>query len=375
MKKMLFISNITNRITNFSLPSIEASQTLGYEFHLAANCSGFTDDTSMYNVKIHHIDLVRNPFSLKNVKAYKQMLALLKEENFDFIHCNTPIGGLLGRLCGKKQGVPKIIYTAHGFHFYKGAPLLKNILYKTAEMWLAHYTDAIITINQEDFKAAQEFKLRDNGNVYYIPGVGIDNLLIKEAKSNRQEISNEIGINSDTVLIISVGELNDNKNNKVIIKALGKLQNPNLHYILCGEGEKKDELYNIAKKYNIEQNIHFLGYRTDVYQLLNSSDIFVMPSYREGLSRSIMEAMSAGLPCIVSNIRGNVDLVEEHENGYLCEPDDIDCFAKAIDILVTNNELRERMSANNMRKVEAFNIENVKKCILDTYSEVLSDIK
>ena len=174
MKKILFISNISKKITNFSIPSIIAAQSLGYEFHLAANYSAFDDDASKYNVKIHHLDLARNPFSVKNIRAYKQLVNLIQEEEFDVIHCNTPTGGVLGRLCGKKAKVKKIIYSAHGFHFYNGAPLINNTLFKWVERWLAHYTDAIITINKEDFEAAQKFRLRNGGKVYYVPGVGVD---------------------------------------------------------------------------------------------------------------------------------------------------------------------------------------------------------
>ena len=224
-KKILFVSNISNRITNFSLPSIHAAHSLGYEFHMAANYSNFKDDPTKYDVKVHHIDLERNPFSKQNIIAYKQMLDLIEKENFDVIHCNTPIGGVLGRLCGKKAGVSKIIYTAHGFHFYKGASLINRTIFKWAEMWMARYTDALITINEEDYHAAKKFKLHKDGKVYYIPGVGVDTSAIRQIVPKRKEILQEIGVSEDCLLIISVGELNKNKNNKVIIKALARLQN------------------------------------------------------------------------------------------------------------------------------------------------------
>ena len=371
MKKMLFISNITNRITNFSLPSIAASQSLGYKFHLAANCSGFMDDASEYNIIIRHIDIHRNPFSIRNIKAYKQLMSLIKEEKFDVIHCNTPIGGVLGRLCGRKAKVPKVIYTAHGFHFYRGAPLINRTLFKWAEMWMAHYTDAEITLNQEDYQVAQTLKLRKGGKVYYIPGVGVDTSIINQANAKRKEIIEAIGADNNSILIISTGELNKNKNNEVIIKALEKLKNPDIHYLICGVGDKRSELYSIAKDYGLEGSVHFLGYRTDIPQLLKSCDIFVMPSYREGLSRSIMEAMAAGLACVVSNIRGNVDLIKDGEGGYLCRPDDIEGFALAISKLSQNAELREDMRKYNLEAVKNFDVENIKNMMRDIYQEVL----
>ena len=206
MKKILFISNITNRFTNFSIPSIVAAQSLSYEFHLAANLSGFNDDVSKYAVSFHHIDMVRNPLSPKNINAYRQMLDMIQEEEFDVIHCNTPIGGVLGRLCGKKGKVPKIIYTAHGFHFYEGAPLANRTFFKWAEMWMAHYTDAIITINEEDYKAAQKFNLRNGGNVYCIPGVGIDTKDYRIEGIDREKLRNELGLTADNIVLIAMGD-------------------------------------------------------------------------------------------------------------------------------------------------------------------------
>lgn len=371
MKKMLFISNISNRITNFSIPSIIAAQSLGYDFHMAANYSEFKDDPSKYKVTIHHIDIVRNPFDPRNIKAYMQMLNLIRKEKFDVIHCNTPIGGVLGRLCGKKAKVPKVIYTAHGFHFYKGAPLINRTLFKWAEMWMARCTDVIITINQEDYEAAHKFKLKKNGKVYYVPGVGVDTSIIKRAKSKRAEILNKIKADNDSILLISVGELNHNKNNKVIIKALHKLNNPKIHYLLCGIGDKRDELHALAKNYGLEKNVHFLGYRTDIPELLKSSDIFVMPSFREGLSRALMEAMSAGLPCVVSKIRGNVDLIQDGNGGYLCNPNDAEEFAEAINILAANKSLQEIMKVRNLETISKFDVQNVKREMSKIYEREL----
>jgi glycosyltransferase involved in cell wall biosynthesis len=372
MNKILFISNISRSITNFAIPSIKAAQNMGYEFHAAANYENFDDDISKYNITLHQIDLNRQPLNLKNIKAFKQLLELLRKENFDVIHCNTPIGGVLGRLCGWRAKVPIVIYTAHGFNFYEGAPLKNWLLFYPAERILAHFTDNIITINQEDFKQAKKFRLRKDGKAYYVPGVGVDTSSIKLAVSKRQEIMKELEINDSAILLISVGELNRNKNYHVIIKALGKLRNLNIHYIICGVGDKMDMLISLAKENNIEGNVHFLGYRTDVPQLLKSCDIFVMPSYREGLSRSMMEAMSAGLPCIASKIRGNVDLIEVGKGGYLSLPDDVDGFADAIHRISEDVLLREQMGIYNLEAVKLFDIEIVKSIMKDIYEELFN---
>lgn len=369
MKKILFISNGSTKVDNFTIPSIEASQSLGYEFHSAGNYTGYIDDESKYNMIIHHIDLVRYPFNPKNILAYKQMLSLMEEEKFDVIHCNTPIGGVLGRFCGKKVKVPKIIYQVHGFHFYKGAPLVNRMVFKWAEMWMAHYTDAIVTINEEDYKAAKGMRLRNNGMVYYIPGVGVETSLIKDAWVYRDKKGLELGIKDDEFVITAVGRLEKNKNVDNMIKAVAKCRNK-VKLLLCGIGKEEDNLKKLVKDLNIMDRVTFLGFRKDIYEILKISHGYMLTSYREGLSRSLMEAMSAGLPCIVSKIRGNVDLIENGEGGYLCEPDDVEGLTEAIDLIAGNREMGRIMGSNNLEVIKKYDIENVKKEMKEIYMEI-----
>lgn len=372
--KLLYILNIANRVNNFSYTSMVAAKELGYEFHIAGNWNykspdELKEDEEKYGIHIHQIDFARNPLSPKNQKAYKQLDKLISELNFDGIHCNTPIGGVLGRICGKKCKVNKVIYQVHGFHFYKGAPLLNWLIYYPIEKFLARFTDAIITINKEDYEIAKTFKLRNNGKVYYVPGVGIDTKEFYPSNTDIPQKRAELGLKDTDIMLISAGELNKNKNNSVIIKALANANNPNIHYFLCGQGELDTELRNIAKEYGVAENVHFLGYRTDIKELLSASDAFVMPSFREGLSRSLMEAMSAGLPCIASSIRGNVDLIKNDINGYLCNPTDVEDFAEAISNISQDDSLRKKMSLNNLEDIKNFDIENITKIMSEIYSE------
>lgn len=373
MKKILFISNISNKITNFSLPSIYAAKNLGYEFHMAANYSNFNDDPEKYGVKLHHIDLNRNPFSKQNITAYKQMVVLIEKEKFDVIHCNTPIGGVLGRLCGKKAGVPKVIYTAHGFHFYKGASFINRTVFKWAEMWMARYTDTIITMNEEDYQAAQKFKLRNNGKIYYVPGVGVDTEMYQLKNVDSNELKNSLGLSLDDIVLISMGDLIDRKNYASSIQAIAKANNKKLHFLICGKGPKLEALQKLASDLGVEKQIHFLGFRTDIKELLTIADIFFFTTYQEGLPRSMMEAMSAGLPCIASKVRGNVDLIQEGVGGFLRQPNDSEGFAKAINILASDKGLREKMSNNNREIIKQFDIENVNTIMKNIYSKELID--
>ena len=370
MKKALLISNLAKKFTNFIVPSIEVLQDLGYEVHTCANYSNFNDDKSKYNVTMHHIDFERNPFNFKNIKAYKQLMKLMKEEKFDLVHCNTPIGGLLGRICARKNNVKTVIYTAHGFHFYKGAPLINSILYKKVEKFLARYTDILITMNEEDFEAAKKFKLKNGGQVYKVHGVGIDTNSFKMERFDKLEVKKNIELSEESLILIAVGELNKNKNYETMIKAISLVSNSNVHLLICGVGKEKENLKELVKKLKLESNIHFLGFRNDVQKLLATSDIFLQASYREGLPRSIMEAMSTGLPCIVSDIRGNVDLIENEKGGFLNNPNSSEDFAKSISTLVNNKDLRRKMGEFNKEYVKKFDTKNVKQELYNIYSNL-----
>lgn len=373
MEKILFISNIAKKIGSFSIASIFAAQKCGMQFHMAANWDQageeqIRSDEKEYNVKIHNIQLDRLPYSFKNFKAYKQLLEIIKTEGIDYIHCNTPIGGILGRLAGKKCKVKKIIYQAHGFHFYKGAPLKNWLLYYPVEKWLAHYTDVIITINNEDYERAKKFKLRNNGKVYYVPGVGIDTSQYHTDRECRLEKRKELGLSIDDVALISMGDLIERKNYPVAIKAIAKAKNPKLQYYICGTGPEKEKLMTLAKNRGVERQVHFLGYRDDIKDLLQAADIFLFTTIQEGLSRSLMEAMASGLPCIASKIRGNTDLLNDSNGGILCE--DIDDYVEAINKLTLDIDLRKKMSINNLEAILHYSVDEISQNIKNIYNNL-----
>lgn len=380
MKKLLYITNISIGVSSFSVAAVRAAEELGVEFHLAGNFDGTTKESlrkneKEYGVKLHQIDFIRTPYDLRNIKAYKQLVQLIKREKFDAIHCNTPTGGVLGRLAGKKCKVRKIIYQAHGFHFYKGAPKKNWLIYYPIEKWLAKYTDALITINNEDYELAKsKFQLRHNGKVYYVPGVGIDLSQYDLPDGVREKKRKELGLKETDIVLISSGELNENKNNQIIIQALSKLRHENLHYIICGTGSKYDELKKMTSDNGLDDYIHFLGYRNDIKELYRASDIFVMPSLREGLSRSIMEAMASGLPCVVSNIRGNTDLLENTNSGFLCEATDVLAYTKKIKKLANDETVRKTIGKNSLVAIQKFNMETVEIAVSKVYKSELNDI-
>lgn len=359
-------------IGSFSIAAVDTAVNMGYRIFYGINnnhpeqivCDNYPD------VTFFDQHCYRNPFAMKdNWRAYRNTCKILKEHpEIEVIHCNTPVGGLIGRICGHKFD-KKIIYTVHGFHFYKGAPLINRTIFKWLEQWLAHYTDAIITINHEDFEAAQKLHYKKGGRGYYVPGVGVNLEVFNEVIVDRKEKLREVGVPEDAFVGIAVGDLNDNKNVETIVKAL-PVTKESFHMLVCGVGPNKEALMRLATKLNVADRVHFLGFRKDVKELLKVSDLFLFASRREGLPRSTMEAMASGLPCIVSNIRGNCDLIDD-KGGFLINVNDVDGYAEAIKKMSKNIELRKSMGNYNKEKILEYDVKNVTKQMIAVFQDIL----
>lgn len=385
MKKLLFISNSTKPtnaelnsnervvIGNISKPSVEAGQKMGYKIYIGINRVNAKNIKSDYNVEFYFSSIYRSLFDFKsNYIAFKNLMKIIKDEKIDVIHCNTPIGGVLGRICGRINKVPTVIYTAHGFHFYNGASLVNRTIFKWVEMYLARYTDAIITMNNEDYEAAQKLKLRRKNSVFYIHGVGIDTAKFENININKEELRKKIGLESDDIVCITIGDIIQRKNISTAINSIAHVNNPKVKLIICGTGIELENMKLLANKLNIEDRVLFLGFRTDIKELLSISDIFLFTTYQEGLPRAMMEAMAAGLPCVASKVRGNIDLIKDNEGGFLLEPTDKIGFSKKIEILAENSKLRAEFSKYNIKIIKKFDIENIKCEIYDIYQKVLN---
>ncbi|WP_337574793.1 glycosyltransferase family 4 protein [Fournierella sp.] len=363
-RKVIFVANTARFFVMFEQNNIRLLQSMGYEVHCASNFEHERDVDAKsilekLNVTIHQIDIARSPFSVRNLNAYRQLKALMKQERFDLVDCHTPMGGVLARLAAKATKTAPVLYTAHGFHFYKGCPLQNRLIYETIERWLARYTDGLITINEEDYQAAKSFHLR--GKAYKIPGVGIDVKGIHDLEVDRAQKRRELGVPEDAFVMLSVGDLNANKNHSTAIKAFAKADIPNSYYLICGEGELRNELNSLAEKLGVSQRVRLLGFRNDVREILKASDLFVFPSFREGLSVALLEAASAGVTCIASNIRGNVDLLEQSQ---LFSPADEE---KIADIMRKNVGEKEAL---NQKGYEKFDKTEVEKRMENIYGYV-----
>ena len=378
MKKALMLSSVASMIDQFNMENIKILKSLGYEVHVLANFSfgnttsdertkEFKEELENMGIKVYNVPIPRKITAIKEmISSYKKIKKVCSENNYDILHCHSPIGGVLARFAFKdfrKKG-GKLIYTAHGFHFFKGAQIKNWIIFYPIEKFCWRYTDCLITLNKEDYKRAKNFKAKE---VKYVPGIGVDTKKIKDIKKNRK-ILNEFNI-KDEVVLVSVGELSNRKNHKVILKALEKVKG-NFKYIICGQGAKKEELIKLSKELNLQEKVEFLGYRQDVKEILKASDIFCFPSKQEGLPVALMEAMASGLPVICSDIRGNKDLIEDKKGGYLLKSYDVDEYSIKIQELIENKVLREEMGNFNLEKIKDFDRKKVNTIMEEIYNEL-----
>lgn len=369
-------------IDQFNMPNIRLMKEMGYKVDVATNfiegstCSdekiaALKETLKQMNVRYYQIDFSRNILNVsQNIKAYKQTKKIIDENNYTLIHSHSPIGGFLSRIAARsarKQGA-KMVYTAHGFHFFKGAPLMNWLIFYPIERISSRWTDVLVTITHEDYQLAQ--KKMYAKEVVYVPGVGIDtavfalkenDVAINEAKRN------ELGIAMMDIVMLSVGELNKNKNHEIVLRALAQLGRKDVHYVIAGRGVLKEHLEQLAQELGVSSQLHLLGFRTDVKELFKMADFFAHPSYREGLSVAVMEAMANGLPVICTEIRGNTDLIEDGKGGYLFKPAEQDTAYNALKCMMENTD-RKTMGAYNLKMAEKLDVKAVLEVMKRIYS-------
>lgn len=378
-KKALLVSTVSGFVPKFEMNNVGILKSLGYEIHYATNYNNpvYGDNTCLAGKGIiqHQIDFDRSPFNVrKNLLAYFQLKDVIRKNEYDLIHCHTPVGGVLTRLAVRrlrKVGYEtKLIYTAHGFHFFKGASLLNWLMFYPVERELYKDTDILITINNEDYQYSEHWKKGTNSKNYYIPGVGIDldSFSTKDKNYNLDIVSGIDKIKKDDFLLISVGELSYRKNHLVVLKALKMIKNDKIKYLICGSGKLYNKLHKYVVENQLAEKVIFLGYRNDVYELLNGSNLFVFPSKQEGLPVALMEAMASGLPIICSKIRGNIDLIDDGIGGIIINNENPRDYAEAIiKMFNMNNDERERIKSHNKRKIENFSLEKVEALMKEIY--------
>ena len=374
MKKRLLITSTELMMIQFLAPHVKNLSENGFEVDLAcSNVGGRIDEVFTmlkgYTKNIFEVNLQRSPVAPSNITGYKQLKQIFTEHQYDIVWTNEPVMGVATRLAAKKarkQGT-KVLYMCHGFHFFKGAPKRNWLIFYPIEKHMAKHCDIIATINKEDYRAAEQFK---PGYARYLHGIGVNTDRL-DAANITGNIRKELGIDENDFVVVSVGELNENKNQKVIIRALEQLQDKEIHYLLCGKGEQLEPLKTLTVQSGLSDRVHFLGYRTDVISILSKADLFAFPTYREGLGLAALEAMYCGLPLVTSDARGPVDFMENEKTGFICNADDDKAFAVAIASIKRNIQLREAVAQYNREIVKPYCLENVKTEVINLMNDVL----
>lgn len=385
MEKVLILASIAPMIESFNVPNINLLQDEGYEVHVLAN---FKDDNKEANernqhfrnqleqqgVKVFDVAINRNPFKITNYPAYRKIKQIIDCENYAFIHCHSPIGGVLTRLAAResRKRQTKVVYTAHGFHFFKDAPLKNWMMYYTVEKWLSRYTDCLITINEEDYRTALDKKFKAK-KIEKISGVGINKNKFKPIDSNlKNQRRNLLGYNKEDFLLIYVGELSKRKNQKLAINMMKIVSKkiPKSKLLLVGEGELREQYAQQIKDLQLENHVFLLGYRTDVNQLMSIADIVISTSTQEGLPVNLLEAMGTGLPIIATDCRGNRDLIHHGENGYLVDLNDSERLAAYVDNLYYSSKMRNDFGLKSLDYIDAYSVERVMSQMTQIYQKV-----
>lgn len=400
-KKALMHAHTAYMVTQFNIDNIKILQSMGYTVDVA--CCWNDDDSALspealkdrrqrldeLGCRVIETASLRKIFNIGELtKAYKQLKSEVETNKYEIVHTQSPIGGVICRLACKnarKLYGTKVIYAAHGFHFFKGAPLKNWLVFYNVEKYCSKYTDMLITINKEDFVSAQKFKAK---KVVYVPGAGVDTHKFVASEGANEKIRNELGIDKDTTVLLSVGELIPRKNHIEVLKALkvmkdqGMLVSPDsdervepkykLKYLIAGRGKIAAELENSIIEMGLEEYVIMLGFRRDVADIFAASDIYVFPSHQEGLPVALMEAMSVGLPVVCSEIRGNTDLIENGVGGYLFDSKDESSLVLVLKrALADSKPVREQMGMANVETMKGFDKEKVNEIMRTMYADVL----
>ena len=370
-KKALLVTTVSGFVPQFEMNNVRLLQEKGYEVHYASNFDmpSYGDNNDRLKgtgIRCHQIAFAREPWNRKNMSAVRELTALIRREGFHLLHCHTPMGAACARLAAARAGLQNVIYTAHGFHFFDGAPKKNWLIYYPVEKFLSRYTDSLLLINREDYvRARRKFSARHTD---LLPGVGIDIEAVRRGSAESAGLREELGILRTQRVLLTAGEMIPRKNQALLLEVLRRLNDPSLTLVILGHGKLRDELQARAKALGVEQQVLFPGYRTDVFRFYGMADLFLFPSLQEGLPVAVMEAMAAGLPVLASAVRGNRDLILPGEGGELLPPHGAEAWEKNVNILLEDCKKREAYGQYNRLRIGAFSREENEKKMREIYA-------
>ena len=371
--KALLMAPMGSVHRRFNGCNIAALQDLGYDVHLLANFDNgegpeqrnqeFAAQCQEQGIATHSLPYHRHELK-GNLILVRPTRELLSREHYDLVHAHTETGGLLLRLAGKRDGAPRV-YTAHGMSFYRGSGLKSQLAYRPIERWICAGMDANIAINAEEYAVLRNWNANTARLVH---GTGIDLVRMQVRTKTREQVRIELGVPQEASVVLSVGELDDNKNHAVVVEALA---NTDAYYVICGVGPNDQKLHQLAGRLGMSDRLVLAGFRNDIPDVVGASDVFAFPSKHEGLPVALMEAIAGGLPVVCSQIRGNVDLVEQGSSGLLVQPDDVEGWRKALQTLLADARLREQYTRKSMSIVEQYAQAAVRQELHELYGQLL----
>lgn len=377
--KRLLITSTDVMMYQFLLPHVHCLSENGYIVDVACSfAEGYEKEGYHTYIKEHlpdgssffSVDLCRSPFSLGNRKGLKEIKKIITKGTYDLIWTNEPVMGVMTRLAAREARTngTKVLYLAHGYQFYKGCPKVNWLAYPVEKV-MSHFCDAICLINWEDYVFTQ--KHFSSKTCYHIDGIGLNTEKFSSVVVDRKAKRKELGLNEDDIIIISVGELQKRKNHEPVIRAISQINDSRVKYLICGWGELKDYYENLSTELNLNNRFFMLGHRYDIPEILKASDIFAHPSIREGLGIAAIEAMSAGLPMVTSNVQGIKDYVKDGETGYVNNPMDIEGYKNSLMKLISDPLLRKQIGEHNVQFAKKYDFSNSKKQMLEIINSVL----
>ena len=372
--KVLFVASVYHHLTSFHIPFMKHLQSKGYEVWAAgAEDEEVKKELSSLGFYCVDIPFNRHPIRKENLDAYRKLKNLFREEDFELVHAHTPVASVLCRFAFRNSENGQIVYTVHGFHFFKGAPLLNWIIYYQLERFTARWTDYLLTINSEDYERAMKMGYPKD-RIRYVRGVGVERNEVQLSNQEKFELKRELGLAEDAIVISYIAELNKNKNHQFLLRNWKKIkcENPKAALLIIGDGSMSAEFKRLLANEKLH-DIHLLGHRKDVDKLLNITDIVSLLSFREGLPRCIMEAMASGIPCIVSDTRGSRDLIREGKNGHIIPLGDDDKLVESFCSLLDERRRREEMGRAAYNNCSPFLLENILPAYSAIYDEILGE--
>lgn len=371
-KKVLFCATVVSHLRQFHVPYLRWFKEQGWEVHTAA--SGM--EPIPYSDLQIPLSIQRSPFKRDNLKAYQELKELIRQHRYDLIHCHTPMGGALTRLAARqaRRTGTKVIYTAHGFHFFDGAPLLYWLVYYPVEKLLSRYTDCLITMNQEDYERAVARRFRA-GSIVKVHGVGVDfNKFKPVSAEQKSRLREEYGIGQERFVLVYAAELSWRKNQTFLLQAVARLRAriPEMVLLLAGQGQLEPEYRKLTDELDLGEHVIFLGHRTDMPALYALADLAVTTSRQEGLPVHVMEAIASGLPVVATDVRGNRDLVKDGVHGFVVKQGDAKALDRRIWELYAHPRLRKELGGNRHRLTELHDVDHVLSEVIAVYRAAAS---